>query len=78
MEENIKYPINRDKFKQGCISIFKNGLLLGQLWIIIAILRYYNEDKTLLEINEYLEMLYYDILTTIIKNKASSKLIDEI
>jgi hypothetical protein len=23
MEENIKYPINRDKFKQRCISIFK-------------------------------------------------------
>ena len=42
------------------------------------ILTYYNEDQTVLEINEYLEMLYDDILTTIIKNNNRSNLIDEV
>ena len=79
MEQKVKYPINRDKFKQGCISIFKRWTAFRlALDNNPQILTYYNEDQTVIEINEYLEMLYDDILTTIVKNKESSKLIDEI
>ena len=79
MEQKIKYPINRDKFKQGCISIFKRWTAFRlALDNNPQILTYYNEDQTVLEINEYLEMLYDDILTTIIKNNNRSNLIDEV
>ena len=79
MEQKVKYPINRDKFKQGCISIFKRWTAFRlALDNNPQILTYYNEDQTIIEINEYLEMLYDDILTTIINNKFSSKIINEI
>ena len=79
MEQKIKYPINRDKFKQGCISIFKRWTAFRlALDNNPQILTYYNEDQTVLEINEYLEMLYDDILTKIIKNNNRSNLIDEV
>ena len=79
MEQKVKYPINRDKFKQGCISIFKRWTAFRlALDNNPQILTYYNEDQTVLEINEYLEMLYDDILTTIIKNNNRSNLIDEV
>ena len=79
MEQKIKYPINRDKFKQGCISIFKRWTAFRlALDNNPQILTYYNEDQTVLEINEYLEMLYDDILTTIIKNNNRSNLIEEV
>ena len=79
MEQKIKYPINRDKFKQGCISIFKRWTAFRlALDNNPQILTYYNEDQTVIEINEYLEMLYDDILTTIIKNNNRSNLIDEV
>ena len=79
MEQKIKYTINRDKFKQGCISIFKRWTAFRlALDNNPQILTYYNEDQTVLEINEYLEMLYDDILTTIIKNNNRSNLIDEV
>ena len=79
MEQKVKYPINRDKFKQGCISIFKRWTAFRlALDNNPQILTYYNEDQTVLEINEYLEMLYDDILTTIIKNNNRSNLIEEV
>ena len=68
-----KYKINREKFKTGCITIFKN-------WVAFRIalennphiLNYITCNNTI-EINDYLEILYDDILTTITKNKFGMK-----
>ena len=78
-ENKIEYPINRVKFKEGCISIFKrwNAFRLA-LDNNPQILTYYNEDESVLEINEYLEMLYDDILFTIEKYRNNCNLIKEI
>ena len=75
----IEYPINRGKFKEGCISVFKrwNAFRLA-LDNNPQILTYYNEDESVLEINEYLEMLYDDILFTIDKYRNNCNLIKEI
>ncbi len=77
-ENKIEYPINRVKFKEGCISIFKrwNAFRLA-LDNNPQILTYYNEDESVLEINEYLEMLYDDILFTISKYRYNCNLIKE-
>ena len=77
-ENKIEYPINRVKFKEGCISVFKrwNAFRLA-LDDNPQILTYYNEDESVLEINEYLEMLYDDILFTISKYRYNSNLIKE-
>ena len=77
-ENKIEYPINRVKFKEGCISVFKrwNAFRLA-LDNNPQILTYYNEDESVLEINEYLEMLYDDILFTISKYRYNSNLIKE-
>ena len=76
---NIEYPINREKFKEGCISVFKrwNAFRIA-LDNNPQILTYYNEDESVLEINEYLEMLYDDILFTIEKYRNNCNLIKEI
>ena len=78
-ENKIEYPINRVKFKEGCISVFKrwNAFRLA-LDNNPQILTYYNEDESVLEINEYLEMLYDDILFTINKYRNNCNLIKEI
>ena len=70
----IEYPINREKFKEGCISVFKrwNAFRLA-LDNNPQILTYYNEDESVLEINEYLEMLYDDILNSIYNDKTNNK-----
>ena len=68
-----KYKVNREKFKTGCIAIFKN-------WVAFRItlennphiLNYITSNNTI-EINDYLEILYDDILTTITKNKFGMK-----
>ena len=75
----IEYPINREKFKEGCISVFKrwNAFRIA-LDNNPQILTYYNEDESVLEINEYLEMLYDDILFTIEKYRNNCNLIKEI
>ena len=71
--------INREKFKEGCISVFKrwNAFRIA-LDNNPQILTYYNEDESVLEINEYLEMLYDDILFTIEKYRNNCNLIKEI
>lgn len=81
MDENFKknYPINRDKFKEGCILIFKKWKAFRKaLDNNPQILTYYNEDESVLEINEYLEMLFDDILLSIEKNINNSNLNKEI
>ena len=69
----VKYKVNREKFKKGCIVIFKT-------WTAFRIaldrnphfINYITSDNTI-EINDYLEILYDDILTTITKNKYGKK-----
>ena len=70
----------KDKFKEGCIAVFKKWAAFR---IAIdsnpKILTYYNEDKTVLEINEMLETLYdelYGILAS--KSKFGSELLNEL
>lgn len=82
---NNKNNINFNKatirayFREGCINVFKKWSAFRlALDNNPQVLTYYNEDQTILEINEYLEMLYDDILTTIIKNNNRSNLIDEV
>ena len=71
--DKAKYKVDRKKFKEGCIAVFKK-------WTIFRmaldqnphILRYITKDNTI-EINDFLERLYDDILTTITNSKYGMK-----
>ena len=71
--DRTKYKVDREKFKAGCIAIFKRWtafrIALDQN---PQILKYITNDNTI-EINDFLEILYDDILTTITNNKFGMK-----
>ena len=71
--DRTKFKVDREKFKTGCIAIFKRWtafrIALDQN---PQILNYITKDNTI-EINDFLEILYDDILTTITNNKYGMK-----
>ena len=71
--DRTKFKVDREKFKTGCIAIFKRWtafrIALDQN---PQILNYITENNTI-EINDFLEILYDDILTTITNNKFGMK-----
>ena len=71
--DRTKYKVDREKFKTGCIAIFKRWTAFRMaLDQNPQILRYITKDDTI-EINDFLEILYDDILTTITNNKFGMK-----
>ena len=71
--DRTKYKVDREKFKTGCIAIFRRWtafrIALDQN---PQILNYITKDNTI-EINDFLEILYDDILTTITNSKFGMK-----
>ena len=71
--DRTKYKVDREKFKTGCIAIFRRWtafrMALDQNQ---QILNYITKDNTI-EINDFLEILYDDILTTITNSKYGMK-----
>lgn len=67
MKNNNKNQKNqKDKFKQGCVFIFKKWSAFRlALDNNPRILTYYNEDKSVLEINEMLQTLYEELYSTL-------------
>ena len=71
--DRTKYKVDREKFKTGCIAIFKRWTAFRMaLDQNPQILKYITENNTI-EINDFLEILYDDILTTITNNKFGMK-----
>ena len=74
-QTNLK--AKKDKFKQGCISVFKKWsafrLTLDEN---PKILTYYNEDQTVLEINEMLETLYEELYSICSSKKYAGKTLE--
>ena len=71
--DRTKYKVDREKFKTGCIAIFKRWTAFRMsLDQNPQILRYITKNNTI-EINDFLEILYDDILTTITNNKFGMK-----
>ena len=71
--EKAKTKIDREKFKQGCISIFKCWTAFRMaLDQNPQILKYITDNNTI-EINDFLEILYDDIIDTINNNKYGIK-----
>ena len=71
--DRTKYKVDREKFKTGCIAIFKKWTAFRMaLDQNPQILKYITENNTI-EINDFLEILYDDILTTITNNKFGMK-----
>ena len=71
--DRTKYLVDREKFKTGCIAIFKRWTAFRMaLDQNPHILNYITKDDTI-EINDFLEILYDDILTTITNNKYGMK-----
>ena len=71
--DKTKYPVDREKFKTGCIAIFKRWTAFRMaLDQNPQILNYITNNNTI-EINDFLETLYDDILTTIVNNKFGRK-----
>jgi hypothetical protein len=65
----------RPKFHKSCITIFKNWNSFREaLDNNPQILNYFNEDHSVLEINEYLDVLYDEILS--ILNNTSNNIIN--
>ena len=68
-----KYKVDREKFKTGCIAIFKRWTAFRlALDNNPHILNNITQNNTI-EINDFLEILYDDILTTITNNKYGNK-----
>ena len=68
-----KYKVDREKFKTGCIAIFRRWTAFRMaLDQNPQILNYITKDNTI-EINDFLEILYDDILTTITNSKYGMK-----
>jgi hypothetical protein len=71
--DRTKFKVDREKFKSGCIAIFKRWTAFRMaLDQNPQILNYITKDNTI-EINDFLEILYDDILTTITNNKYGMK-----
>jgi len=71
--DRTKYKVDREKFKTGCISIFRRWTAFRMaLDQNPQILNYITKDNTI-EINDFLEILYDDILTTITNSKYGMK-----
>ena len=71
--EKTKTKIDREKFKKGCISIFKCWTAFRMaLDQNPQILKYITDNNTI-EINDFLEILYDDIIETIKNNKYGMK-----
>ena len=71
--DRTKFKVDREKFKTGCIAIFKRWTAFRMaLDQNPQILNYITENNTI-EINDFLEILYDDILTTITNNKFGMK-----
>ena len=71
--EKAKTKIDREKFKKGCISIFKCWTAFRMaLDQNPQILKYITDNNTI-EINDFLEILYDDIIETIKNNKYGMK-----
>ena len=71
--DRTKYKVDREKFKTGCIAIFKRWTAFRMaLDQNPQILNYITNEGTI-EINDFLEILYDDILTTITNNKYGMK-----
>ena len=68
--DKSKQKVDREKFKKGCISIFKCWTAFRMaLDENPQILKYITENNTI-EINDFLEILYDDIINTIATNKS--------
>ena len=73
MEKAKPHKVDFEKFRTGCISIFKCWTAFRMtLDQNPQILRYITDNNTI-EINDFLEILYDDILTTIKSNKSGIK-----
>ena len=73
MEKGKPRKVDFEKFRTGCISIFKCWTAFRMtLDQNPQILRYITDNNTI-EINDFLEILYDDILTTIKSNKSGIK-----
>ena len=71
--DRTKYKVDREKFKTGCIAIFRRWTAFRMaLDQNPQILNYITRDNTI-EINDFLEILYDDILTTITNSKYGMK-----
>ena len=71
--EKAKQKIDREKFKRGCIAIFKCWTAFRMaLDQNPQILKYITDNNTI-EINDFLEILYDDIIDTIKNNKFGMK-----
>ena len=71
--DRAKYKVDREKFKTGCISIFRRWTAFRMaLDQNPQILNYITKENTI-EINDFLEILYDDILTTITNSKYGMK-----
>ena len=71
--DRTKYKVDREKFKKGCIAIFRRWTAFRMaLDQNPQILNYITKDNTI-EINDFLEILYDDILTTITNSKFGMK-----
>ena len=67
------HKVDREKFKRGCIAIFRCWTAFRMaLDQNPQILKYITNNNTI-EINDFLEILYDDILTTIKNNKDGIK-----
>ena len=65
--------VDREKFKKGCIAIFRSWTAFRMaLDQNPQILKYITINNTV-EINDFLEILYDDIITTIKTNKSTIK-----
>ena len=72
MEKTV-HKIDREKFKKGCIAIFRCWTAFRMaLDQNPQILKYITNNNTI-EINDFLEILYDDILTTIKNDKSGTK-----
>ena len=71
--EKAVHKVDREKFKKGCISIFRCWTAFRMaLDQNPQILKYITNNNTL-EINDFLEILYDDIIDTIKTNKDGIK-----
>ncbi|MCQ2815710.1 MAG: pre-rRNA-processing TSR2 family protein [archaeon] len=81
MESNSKSQKGiKEKFRQGCVYIFKKWSAFRMaLDFTPRVLTFYNEDKSVLEINEMLETLYGELYSTLSSGNFSGQfLIDEL
>ena len=67
----------KDIFTQGCVSIFKKWAAFRMaLDDNPKILTYYNEDQTVLEINEMLDTLYDELYSILSSNKYTGNTLE--